>query len=141
MQNNTSTNTEFQSVEAPRSINSVPRSTNIMLQKNKRRSTFHVRPADQDEQPVDNPNYTTQENDELKKEYEAVKTINRTLETVIERFDATRAQISEFGQSLDKTDALLDIWLEILQKADEAKEVIENSELHVSQAVSYPSYG
>lgn len=123
-----------QQPETPVSLKPIQRQS--VLLKSNRRSTFLVRPFDQKEPPVDNPNNSFTRNRELRQEYENVLSINRALETVVDNLEKTNLQVQKFSETVDQTDGLLDIWLSILEKAEESKELIEDSQFQESTQVN-----
>jgi transcriptional regulator of nitric oxide reductase len=111
---------------------------NILLKKNSRRSTLLVRPQNQTEPPTENPVNSVQTNDQLKQEYGKLQSLNRVLETVLENFEDASEKIQQFTDTVNKTDKLLDLWLAVLERAEETKSVLEDKHWHVT--VSKSSY-
>ncbi|KAI8980389.1 hypothetical protein BDB01DRAFT_851684 [Pilobolus umbonatus] len=99
-----------------------------LLRKSNRRSTFVFKPHDQDEPPSGNPSNTSEVNEELKKEYETLQLLNKALDSTITNFDETRNKILEFSKTVDDTEKLLDVWLNILEKTEKTKQLIEDPE-------------
>lgn len=98
----------------------------ILLKTNSRRSTLLVRSQDQNEPPTGNPINSAQINDQMKHEYETLKTLNQGLETVLDNFKNASEKIQQFTETVNETDKLLDIWLAVLQRAEETKSVLED---------------
>jgi hypothetical protein len=106
-----------------------------LLNKSNRRSTLLVRPQNQSETPTGNPTNSTQTNDQLKREYEMLKKMNRGLETVLENFENASEKIQQFTETVNETDKLLDIWLAVLKRAEETKSVLEDKHWHAAVSV------
>ncbi|CEP16553.1 hypothetical protein [Parasitella parasitica] len=99
----------------------------IAFNKNGRRSTLLAIPPTQlEEPPVDNPNNSDAENQQLRREYESVQSINRVLEGVIEDFAEAGRKIHQFSETVNQANKLLDIWVEILEKTQDVKSVLED---------------
>ncbi|KAF1803064.1 hypothetical protein V8B55DRAFT_1502128 [Mucor lusitanicus] len=113
---------EINRVEAP--LASVPNNRhNRLLGISSRRSTILAIPTNQEEPPSEDPHLTPEENRKCKAEYEAVKAINRSIESVMENFDQSSDKIHQFTDSVNKTNALLDLWMEILEKTQDVMSV------------------
>ncbi|GAA5796863.1 hypothetical protein HPULCUR_002241 [Helicostylum pulchrum] len=101
-----------------------------VLLKSSRRSTFLARPTDQSEPIYENPNNTPERNQELQQEYKNLQALNRTLGNISDNLEKTKYQLGHFNDTIDGTNGLLDIWLNILGKTEETKALIENPDWH-----------
>ncbi|KAL9545045.1 hypothetical protein PS6_008437 [Mucor atramentarius] len=89
---------EFERVEAP--LASAPNNRhNRLLGISNRRSTILAIPMNQEEPPTEDPNLTQEENQQLRAEYKAVKSINRALESVLEDFQEASNKIHQFTET------------------------------------------
>ncbi|KAL9559866.1 hypothetical protein MBANPS3_000191 [Mucor bainieri] len=112
-------------VEAP--LASAPNNRHSrLLGTNSRRSTILAIPVNQEEPPTEDPNLTPEENKKLKAEYQAVKSMNQAIESVLEDFEDTSEKIHQFTDNVDRTNALLDTWMEILEKTQDVMSVHED---------------
>ncbi|GAN03468.1 hypothetical protein MAM1_0041c02921 [Mucor ambiguus] len=91
-----------------------------------RRSTILAIPTNQEEPPTEDLNLTPEENQKLKAEYEAVKSLNRAIETVLEDFEEASSKVHQFTDNVDSTNALLDTWMDILDKTQDIMSVHED---------------
>ncbi|KAI9486523.1 MAG: DASH complex subunit Duo1-domain-containing protein [Benjaminiella poitrasii] len=113
-------------VEASVALPHTAHRQSLLLTKSSRRSTILTRPQNQTEPPTENPNKSSEINDQLKKEYEAVKSINQVLESVLENFEETHDKFYQFSETVNQTDRLLDLWLSILKRTEDTKSIIED---------------
>ncbi|KAI8977616.1 hypothetical protein BDF20DRAFT_820450 [Mycotypha africana] len=105
------------------------RRNNSLLKKTKRRSTILSRSANQSEPIVENPNNSPQINEQLKNEYETVRAMNRVLEISLKHFEEASERIHQFSETINRTDHLLDLWLSVLEKTEEIRSYVENSNI------------
>ncbi|EPB86236.1 hypothetical protein HMPREF1544_06964 [Mucor circinelloides 1006PhL] len=116
---------EFERVEAP--LASAPNNRhNRLLGISSRRSTILAIPMNQEEPPTEDPNLTQEENQQLRAEYKAVKSINRALESVLEDFQEASNKIHQFTETVNSTNTLLDVWMNILEKTQDIMSVLED---------------
>ncbi|KAI8092296.1 uncharacterized protein B0P05DRAFT_583558 [Gilbertella persicaria] len=99
---------------------------NISLRKSSRRSTFLVAPEDLSEPPTENPNNSDLYNEQLKQEYETLRSLNDTLQTVIQGVNDTYTKIQDFGESVKQASHLLDVWINIQKRAQDTHHVLED---------------
>lgn len=95
-----------------------------------RRSTFLARPLDQSEPVYENPNNTPERNLELLNQYENLQALNRTLGAISDNLETTKLELNSFNSTIDRTNGLLDLWLQILENTEKTKSLIENPEWH-----------
>lgn len=91
-----------------------------------RRSTLLVRPQNQAEPPIENPNNSEEVNKQLRNEYNAIQTLNKTLTSVLKEFEQASSEIQYFSQTLNRTDQLLGLWLSVLERTEDTKSVLED---------------
>lgn len=103
-----------------------------ILLKTSRRSTFLARHLNQSEAVYENPNNTPERNQELQQEYSNLQALNRTLGNISDNLEKTKNQLSRFNHTINGTNGLLDMWLNILEKTEETKALIENPDWHGS---------
>ncbi|CAO3643893.1 unnamed protein product [Mucor fragilis] len=116
----------FDRTEAP--LASAPSNRhNRLLGIGSRRSTILAIPTNQEEPPTEDPNLTQEENQKLKAEYKAVKSMNRALESVLENFQEASNKIHQFTDTVDSTNTLLDMWMSILDKTQDVMSVHEDT--------------
>ncbi|KAI8372184.1 hypothetical protein BD560DRAFT_434472 [Blakeslea trispora] len=94
-----------------------------------RRSTFLVAPEDLSKPPIENPNNTSEYNEQLRQEYESLKALNSTLETVIEHTNGTSLTMKDFGESIKQASQLLDKWISVQKRAQDTYQVLEEMAL------------
>ncbi|OBZ86099.1 hypothetical protein A0J61_05846 [Choanephora cucurbitarum] len=90
-----------------------------------RRSTFLVAPEDLSKPPIENPNNSSAYNEQLRQEYETLKSLNSTLETVIESTKGTSLKMKDFGDSVKQASHLLDMWISVQKRAQDTYSVME----------------
>ncbi|KAI9344778.1 DASH complex subunit Duo1-domain-containing protein [Pilaira anomala] len=95
-----------------------------------RRSTFLARPLDQSEPVYENPNNTPERNLELLSQYENLQALNRTLGAISDNLETTKLELNRFNYTINRTNGLLDLWLQILENTEKTKSLIENPEWH-----------
>lgn len=100
-----------------------------------RRSTFLVRPLDQNVPIQEDPNNTPERNKDLFQEYKNLQVINSTLGKLSNNLEATKNQFNIFNDTIDRTNGLLDKWLDILGKTEEIKSLVENPDWHGSSSM------
>ncbi|KAK4510263.1 uncharacterized protein ATC70_004693 [Mucor velutinosus] len=116
---------EIDRVEAP--LASAPSNRhNRLLGISSRRSTILAIPTNQEEPPTEDPNLTQEENQQLKAEYEAVKSMNRAMESILEDFGEASNKIHQFTDTVNSTNTLLDVWMNILEKTQDIMSVHED---------------
>lgn len=93
---------------------------------NNRRSTLLFRPQNQTEPPSENPNNSGDVNKQLKHEYQSIQSLNKALGSVIQDFDQASEELQHFSETLNRTDQLLSLWLNILERAEDTKSVFED---------------
>lgn len=104
----------------------LPNNRQSAFSRSSRRSTFLGRSSSQTGPIVPNPNNSPEFNQELKEEYENLKTMNRTFENVLDNLNKTKDQLGVFNHTIDVTNGLLDIWMDVLKNAEDTKSVLKN---------------
>ncbi|KAI7874263.1 uncharacterized protein EV154DRAFT_527329 [Mucor mucedo] len=110
----------------------LPNHRQSTFSRSSRRSTFLGRGVNQNGPIVPNPNNSAEYNQELKEEYENLKMMNRTFENVLDNLSKTKDQLAVFNHTVDVTNGLLDIWMDVLKNAEEIKSVLKNPSWHGS---------
>ncbi|KAG2205328.1 hypothetical protein INT46_008595 [Mucor plumbeus] len=116
---------EIEQTEA--ALKLTPKHRHSILNKSSRRSTFLLQPQKPSEPPIDNPFNSHQVNQQLKSEYESIKSINQALEGVIEDFEEATDKIHLFSENVSQTYKLLNIWAQILEKTQDINSVLEDN--------------
>lgn len=103
-----------------------PNSRQSTFTRPNRRSTFLSRSSTQNGPIVPNPNNTPEYNEELKSEFEKLKFMNQACENALENINKTKDQLAIFNDTIDRTNGLLDLWMDILKNAEDTKSVLKN---------------
>ncbi|KAI8098990.1 DASH complex subunit Duo1-domain-containing protein [Halteromyces radiatus] len=97
-----------------------------------RRATMVFRTVDHSQPPIADPANPAELNAQRQLEYERVQQLNHMMETVIQDFENAADNIKNFGETLDETDQLLDLWTQILSQTQHTKRLLDDASWQIS---------
>ncbi|KAI8379174.1 DASH complex subunit Duo1-domain-containing protein [Radiomyces spectabilis] len=108
---------------------SVPHRQSLLLASN-RRATMLFRTMDHSQPPVEDQKNSAEVNARLRRDYETVQSLNRSIESIIQDFQEATGKIQTFADTVDQTNQLLDVWMHILSQTEHTKRLLEDPQWH-----------
>ncbi|CAG8508775.1 10029_t:CDS:2 [Cetraspora pellucida] len=85
----------------------------------------------------DNSNYDNSLDSSLRKEYRTLLQLNEMFEKVNNNMDQANLNLQQFSNTVEQTDQLLDIWINILSQSIHTQQLLSDPSWQGSSAVCY----